>query len=164
MNDIDVEVPLEKTKTKKSVKKSLNENPHFILACHILPRSEGINPSRYSLTHSLTHSHSLTYSYSLTLTHSYSLTLTHSCSKKSYKQFAVLKERTFLSQSSCLLGCSKPQATVSSPHLVYRPPPHETKKIKKKEDVIVVSRSLNELQVTNDNNMNKLLKTVLNME
>ena len=100
------------------------------------------------LTHSLTHS----------------LTLTHSCSKKSYKQFAVLKERTFLSQSSCLLGCSKPQATVSSPHLVYIPPPHETKKIKKKEDVIVVSRSLNELQVTNDNNMNKLLKTVLNME
>ena len=47
INDVDDELPAESKMTKKRSKKSLSDNAHFVLSCHIIPRSDRINSSRY---------------------------------------------------------------------------------------------------------------------
>lgn len=62
INDVAIEATTETTKitNKMSVKKSLSDNPHFVLACHIIPRGDRINPARYRST--MSHVYSLTHS------------------------------------------------------------------------------------------------------
>jgi hypothetical protein len=47
INDVDDELPAESKMTKKRSKKRLSDNAHFVLSCHIIPRSDRINSSRY---------------------------------------------------------------------------------------------------------------------